>query len=72
MNLDTGLNGRVWVRAYPDYEPLLSFLDGLHPDSERRFWMVLRAMERNISDVQEDSGQIGTGVEILMKLTYNT
>jgi hypothetical protein len=29
-------------------------------------------MEKNINDIQVDSGQISTGVEILLKMSRNT
>ena len=60
----------LWVRARPDYEPLFSILDGLRLDGERRYWIERRVMERNTSDILIATGQLGTGVEILSKLTH--
>ena len=60
----------LWVRACPDYEPLFSILNGLRLDSERRYWIECNVMEKNISDIQVDSGQISTGVEILLKMSH--
>jgi hypothetical protein len=60
----------LWVRARPDYEPLFSILDGLRRDSERRYWIERMVMEKNISDIQVDSGQMSTGVEILCKMSH--
>jgi hypothetical protein len=54
----------------PDYEMLFSILDGLHLDSERHYWIEHKVMEGNISDIQVDSGQISTGVEILLKMSH--
>jgi len=62
----------LWVRACPDYEPLFSILDGLHLNSEKRYWIEREVMGRNISDIQVDSGQISTGVEILLKMSHKT
>ena len=62
----------LWVRACPDYEPLFSFLDGLRSDSGRHYWIECKVMEKNISDIQVDSGQISTGVEILLPMSHNT
>ena len=62
----------LWVRACPDYEPLFSILDGFRPDSDRHYWIECNVMEKNISDIQVDSGQISTGVEILLKMSHNT
>jgi hypothetical protein len=44
--------------------------DGLRLDTKRRYWIERKVMERSISDIQEDSGQIGTSVEILIKMTH--
>lgn len=60
----------LWVRARPDYKPLFSILDGLHLNSEKRYWIEREVMGRNISDIQVDSGQISTGVEILLKMSH--
>jgi len=61
----------LWVRACPDYEPLFSILDGFCPDSDRHNWIECKVMEKNISDIQVDSGQISTGVEILLTMSHN-
>jgi hypothetical protein len=60
----------LWVKARPDFEPLFSILDGLRPDSGRHYWIERKVVENNISDIQVDSGQISTGVEILIKMTH--
>jgi hypothetical protein len=57
------------VRASPDYEPLFSILDGLRPDSDRHYWIECNVMGKNISDIQVDSGQISTSVEILLPMS---
>ncbi|MCL4562945.1 MAG: recombinase family protein [Chloroflexi bacterium] len=62
----------LWVKARPDYEPLFSILDCLRVDSERRYWIERREAEGNICDIQEDSGQMSTGVEILLTMSHNT
>jgi hypothetical protein len=60
----------LWVRVRSDYELLFSILDGLRPDSERYYWIECKVMGKNISDIQVDSGQISTGVEILLKMSH--
>jgi hypothetical protein len=62
----------LWVRVHSDYELLFSILDGLRPDSERHYWIECKVMEKNISDIQVDSGQISTDVEILLTMSHNT
>jgi hypothetical protein len=62
----------LWVRACPDYEPLFSILDGFRPDSESRYWIDRKVIEKNISDIQVDSRQMSTGVEILLTMSHKT
>jgi len=60
------------VKARPDYEPLFSILDGLRLDGERRYWIERRETEGNICDIEADTGQMSTGVEILLPMSHNT
>ncbi len=60
----------LWVRARPDYEPLFSILDGFRSDSDRHYWIEHKVVGGNISDIQVDSGQMSTGVEILLKMPH--
>ena len=62
----------LWVRVRSDYEPLFSIPDGLHLNSEKRYWIEREVMGRNISDIQVDSGQMSTGVEILIMMSHKT
>ena len=62
----------LWVKASLKCEPLFSILDGLLPDSGRHYWIECSVMEKNISHIQVDSGQISKGVEILLKMSHNT
>jgi len=61
----------LWVKARQDYEPLFSILGGLRLDGERRYWIEPRETEGNISDIQVDTGQMSTGVEILLPMSPN-
>ena len=61
----------LWVKARPDYDPLFSILDGFRLDSDMHYWIERNVMEKNFSDIQVDSGQISTGVEILLKMSHN-
>jgi hypothetical protein len=62
----------LWVKAQPDHEPLFSILDGLRLDAERRYWIEgLEAQEDNC-DIEADTGQVSTGVEILLQMSHNT
>jgi hypothetical protein len=62
----------LWVRARPDYEPLFSILDSLRLDGEKRYWIEPSEPEGDISDIEADNGQMSTGVEILLPMSYNT
>lgn len=41
-------------------------------DSEKHYWRERKVMERDISDIQVDSGQISTNVEILLTMSHKT
>jgi len=61
----------LWVRTCLNCEPLFSFLDGLRLDSGRRYWIEHKVVGGNLSDIQVDSGQMSTGVEILLPMSHN-
>ncbi len=66
------VNKRVlWVKARPDYEPLFSILDGMHLDANRRFWIERMEPQEDNCDVEEDTGQVSTGVEIVLQMSHN-
>lgn len=69
--IDMDAKCMLWIRAHPDYELLFSILDGLRPDSEKRYWIERKVMEKNINDIQVDSGQMSTSVEILLTMSHN-
>jgi hypothetical protein len=69
---DVGTKRIMWVKACPDYEPLFSILDCLRVDKERRYWIERREVEGNICDIQEDSGQMSVGIEILLPVSDKT
>ena len=59
------------VKARPDYEPLFSILDGLRQDTDRRFWIEPIEAQENNCDIESDTGQMGTGVEIRLQMSHN-
>ena len=59
----------LWLKARPDYEPLFSILDGVRQDAARRFWIERLEAQENNCDIEVDTGQIGTGVEIQSQLS---
>jgi hypothetical protein len=61
----------LWVKARPDYEPLFSILDGLRHDADRRFWIGSFVTPEDNCDVEADTGQVGTGVEIVLQMSHN-
>jgi site-specific DNA recombinase len=71
VGVDMAAKCILWVKARPDYEPLFLILDGLRLDGEQRYWIEHREMEGNISDVGVDTGQMSTGVEILLPMSHN-
>ena len=62
----------LWVKAGPDYEPLFFILDGLCHDADMRFWIESFVTPEDNCDVEEDSGQERTGVEIVLQMPDKT
>ncbi|HWQ85000.1 MAG TPA: recombinase family protein, partial [Anaerolineales bacterium] len=66
------VNKRVlWVKARPDYELLFSILDGMRQDADRRFWIEQMEPQEDNCDIEEDTGQVSTGVEIVLQMSHN-
>jgi hypothetical protein len=63
---------RLALKMWPDYEPLFSILDGLRHDADRRFWIESFVTPKDNCDVEEDTGQVSTGVEIVLQMSHNT
>ena len=61
---DVGTKRIVWVKANQDYEILFRLMDGLRPDTERRYWILKHGTDEDICDIGEDLGQMTTGVKI--------
>ena len=57
-------------RSY--YEPLISILDGLRHDADRRFWIESFVTPEDNCDVEEDTGQVSAGVEIVLQMPDKT
>jgi hypothetical protein len=60
------------VKPRPDYEPLFSILDGMRQDAVRRFWIESFVTPEDNCDVEEDTGQVSVGVEIVLQMSHNT
>jgi hypothetical protein len=61
-----------WLKARPDYEPLFSFLDGLRQDADRRFWIERVEAQEDNCDIEAATGQMSTGVEIVLQMSDKT
>jgi hypothetical protein len=72
MGVDMTAACELWVRAFLNCEPLFSILDGLRLDSGRRYWIEHKVVGGNLSDIQIDSVQMSTGVEILLTMSHMT
>lgn len=64
VGVDVEIKHVLKVKARPDYEPLFSILNGLRQDADRRFWIERLEAQENNCDLEEDMGQVSTGVEI--------
>lgn len=73
VGVDVATKRVLWVKARPDYEPLFSILDGLHPDAERRYWVECLGAQKDNWDIiiEEDTGQMSAGVETLLQMSHN-
>ena len=60
------------MKARPDYEPLFSILDGLRLDGEQRYWIERLEAHEDNCDIEADTGQASTGVEILLQMSDKT
>ena len=60
------------MKARSDYEPLFSILDGMHSDTDKRFWKDLLEESEDNFDIEEDTGQVSTGVEIVLQMSDKT
>jgi hypothetical protein len=56
----------------PDYEPLFSILDGLRQHTNTQLWIERIEAQENNCDIEADTGQMSTGVEILLTMSHNT
>lgn len=72
VGVDVATKRVLWVKARPDYEPLSSILDGLRLDGERRYWIECLEAQENNCDIVVDTGQVSTGVEILLQMSDKT
>ena len=71
VGVDVTVKRVLWVKARPDYEPLFSILDGLQQDADRRFWIARVEANGNNCDIEADTGQMSTGVEIALRMSHN-
>jgi hypothetical protein len=65
----------VWVQGFlqsRDCEPLCSILDGLLQDTNTRLRIERLEAQGNNCDNGSYTGQISTGVEILLTMSHNT
>ena len=59
----------LWLKARPDYEQLFSIMNGLRHDADRRFWIESFVTPEDNCDVEEDTGQVSTGVKIVLQMS---
>ncbi len=59
------------VKARPYYEPLFSILDGMRQDPGWRFWIERLEATGDNFDIEEDLGQVSTGVKIVLQMSHN-
>lgn len=57
--------------SYPDNKSLFSILDGMCQDSDSRYWIDNLEAQENNCDIEADTAQMGTGVEIRLQMSHN-
>ena len=72
VGVDVTVKRVLWVKTWPDYEPLFSILDGMRQDNNRRFWIERLDASEDSCDIEEEMGQVSTGVEIVLQMSHNT
>jgi hypothetical protein len=60
------------VKARPDYGPLFSILDGMRQDADRQFWIERLEAQEDNCDIEVDTSQMITTVDILLSMSHNT
>lgn len=69
VGVDVVSKRALWVNPRPDYESLFSIMGDLHEDEKRRFWIEGFVTQGNNRDIEADTGQMSTGVEILLPMS---
>jgi hypothetical protein len=59
------------VKVNPDYEILFRLMDGLNPDTARRYWNREQGAGGDLDGKGVLLGQIGTGVKIFRPVSHN-
>lgn len=64
VGCDVGPKRVKWVKVSPDFEILFRLMDGLYPDTGRRYWIGPKEAKEDNCDKEEDKGQIGVEIKI--------
>ena len=60
----------LWVKTHPDYKLLFSILDKMRQDADRRFWIERLEASDDNCDIEEDTGQMSSGVKIVLQISH--
>jgi hypothetical protein len=71
VGVDVTIKRVLWLKARPDFTPLFSILDGMRQDPDRRIWIECLEAQENNCDIEADTGQMSTGVEIRLQMSHN-
>jgi hypothetical protein len=71
VGVDVEVKRILWVKHQPDYEPLFSIMGKLRKDNDRHFWIENFESQGDNCDIEADTGQMGTGVEIRLQMSHN-
>ena len=71
VGCDVGSKRIIWVKVNPDFEVLFRLMDGLRPDTGRRYWISEDVIEVDTCDMREDMGHIVKEVKIALPMSHN-
>jgi hypothetical protein len=61
----------VWIKVNPDFEILFRLINGLHPDTGRKYLIETIAAEENTCDNEGGNGPTGAEVKSFALLSNN-
>ncbi len=71
VGCDVGTKRSKWVKVSPDFEILFRLMDGLYPDTGRKYLIGIKEITEDNCDKEEDKGPTGVEVKISAPMSHN-